>query len=71
LILAREVAWNFLQQQQRAGSLANLCPSDDVDYRLSTEWLSNDRVNIEEDEEEVISVCELANTKQKNFVLRC
>ena len=64
-LLARKVALNILEQQQKAGSLANLCPSFDVENEFS-EFMLQDIKG--QGDEEVISVCELQTSSRTILV---
>ena len=64
-LLARKVAWNILEQQQKAGRLANFCPSFDVENEFS-EFMLQDIEG--QGDEEVISVCELQTSSRTILV---
>ena len=72
-ILAREVARDMLEEQKKAGSLANFLPSIYVHSDFPTAKLrGRDKKGLkkeEEEDEEVISVCELQKSAEKCLFL--
>lgn len=68
-ILDREEAnsWSILEQQTKAGSLANLFPQICVysDFTLA-ELKDRAKKVVKDEEEEVISVCELTTNESEN-----